>query len=165
MQLYSDVTSVNSGFVPDKIIKDSDTFRIKCLPYSKISAILYMYSLFCVFTLFYLILENMSTIVRKFCFPCYIWHYVTSFILCPFLCCHLLYLIIYLREVEQDRMGGISSSRGCFLLFSDYLVFFKWRPASFQGGLGYIIRGGFASFLVSLESPHPSGENSHPSGG
>ena len=40
VQLYSDVTSVNSVFVSDKIINNSDNFRIKCLSYSKISAIL-----------------------------------------------------------------------------------------------------------------------------
>jgi len=34
-----------------------------------------MCSLVSVFTLFYLILENMSTNVRKFRFPCYIWHF------------------------------------------------------------------------------------------
>ena len=37
---YSDVTSVNSVFVSDKTINYSDYFRIKCLFYSKISAIL-----------------------------------------------------------------------------------------------------------------------------
>ena len=67
----------------DKIINNSDNLRIKCLSYSKISAILCVP--FFVFTLFlfnlrkhvnnlYLILENMSTNVRKFRFPCYIWH-------------------------------------------------------------------------------------------
>jgi len=40
VQLYSYVTSVNSVFVSDKIINDSDNFRIKCLSYSKIRAIL-----------------------------------------------------------------------------------------------------------------------------
>jgi len=40
VQLYSDVTSVNSVFVPDKIINNSDKFEIKCLSYSKISVIL-----------------------------------------------------------------------------------------------------------------------------
>ena len=34
------VTSVNSVFVSDKIINNSDNFRIKCFSYSKISAIL-----------------------------------------------------------------------------------------------------------------------------
>ena len=33
-----------------------------------------MCSLVSVFTLFYLMLENMSTNVRQFRFPCYIWH-------------------------------------------------------------------------------------------
>jgi len=66
VQLYSYVTSVNLVFVSNKIINNSDDFRIKCLPYSKIIA------MFSVLALFYLILENMSTNVRKFRFPCYI---------------------------------------------------------------------------------------------
>ena len=52
VQLYSDVTSVNSVFVSDKIINNSDNIRIKCLSFNNPS--------FSVFTLFYLILENMS---------------------------------------------------------------------------------------------------------
>ena len=36
VQLYSDVTSVNLVFVSDKIIKNSDNFKIKCLSYGKI---------------------------------------------------------------------------------------------------------------------------------
>ena len=41
VQLYSYVTSVcNSVFVSDKIINNSDNFRIKCLFYNKISVIL-----------------------------------------------------------------------------------------------------------------------------
>ena len=52
------LSSVNSVFVTN-----SDNFRIMCLSYCKINAIL-----FSVFTLFYLILENMSTNVRKFRF-------------------------------------------------------------------------------------------------
>ena len=42
VQLYSDVTIVNSvfDFVSDKIVNNSDNFRINCLSYSKISAIL-----------------------------------------------------------------------------------------------------------------------------
>ena len=39
-KLYSDVTSVNSVFVSDTIISHSDDFRIKCLSYGEISAIL-----------------------------------------------------------------------------------------------------------------------------
>ena len=41
VQLYSDVTSVNSVFPSDKIIHNSDNFRIKCLSYSKKSTILF----------------------------------------------------------------------------------------------------------------------------
>ena len=44
--LYSDVTSVNSVFVFDKIINNSDNFRIKCLSYnSEISLIFCLYFL------------------------------------------------------------------------------------------------------------------------
>ena len=39
-QLYSDVKSVNSVFVFDKIINNSDSFRIKYLSGSEISVIL-----------------------------------------------------------------------------------------------------------------------------
>ena len=59
-----------------------------------------MCSLVSVFRLFYLILENMSTSVRKFSFPCYIWHLITSCIIGPFLFCHRLYLIIYLVRLS-----------------------------------------------------------------
>ena len=72
-------------YVPDKTVKNSDNFRIKCFSYSKISAILC--SLFPVFALFYLILENMSTNGRKFRFPFYVWHSWPRG-------CHLLNLII-----------------------------------------------------------------------
>ena len=40
--LYSDVTSVNFVFVSDKIINNSENFRIKCFSYSEISAILWV---------------------------------------------------------------------------------------------------------------------------
>ena len=40
VQLYSDVTSFNSAFVSDKINNNSDNFRIKCLSFYKMSAIL-----------------------------------------------------------------------------------------------------------------------------
>jgi len=39
VQLFSDVTSVNSVLVSDRIINNSDSFIIKCLSYSEISAI------------------------------------------------------------------------------------------------------------------------------
>ena len=64
---YSYVTSVNLVFVSQNII---DYFEIKFLSYGKMLEILC--SLFSVLTRFYLILENMSTNVRKFRFPCYI---------------------------------------------------------------------------------------------
>ena len=88
----STVTSVNLVFVSDKIVNNSVNLRIKWLSYSKISAILCVL-LLSVLTLFYLIMEIMSTNVRKFRFSCYIW---PSCIIDPYLCCHLLYLIIYL---------------------------------------------------------------------
>ena len=67
VQLHSDVTSANSVFVSDKIDNNSDNFRMKCLSYIKISVILcVLYFLFLNF--FYLILENMSTNVRKLVF-------------------------------------------------------------------------------------------------
>ena len=40
VQLYSYITSVNSVFMPDKIINDSDNFRRKSLSYSEKGAIL-----------------------------------------------------------------------------------------------------------------------------
>ena len=40
VQTYSDVTSDNSVFVSEKIVNNNDNFRIKCLSYSKISAII-----------------------------------------------------------------------------------------------------------------------------
>ena len=67
VQLYSYVTSANSFMCPTKILI---IVIIKCLSYIEITAILC--SLFSVFTFFNLILENMSTNVRKFSFPCYI---------------------------------------------------------------------------------------------
>ena len=45
-------------------------------------------------------------------------------------------------------MGGISYSRGCFLLFSGYLVFFKCRPDSFQGP--WVYHQGRICFLSGL---------------
>ena len=46
VQLYSDVTSVNSVFVSDKIIYNSDNFLLKCLSYSKTSNFMCFYFLF-----------------------------------------------------------------------------------------------------------------------
>ena len=45
----SDVTSVNSVFVSDKIINNSDYFRIKCLSCSKVSSI-WCVLFFCLYT-------------------------------------------------------------------------------------------------------------------
>ena len=57
------------SIVSDKSINNSDNFRIKCLSYSKINAILFF--ILC-FSNFLFNLENLSTNVRKFRFPCYI---------------------------------------------------------------------------------------------
>ena len=89
VQLYSDVTSVNLVFVSDKIIKNSDNFKIKCLSYSK--KFNFMCSLVSVFLLFYLIYENMSTNVRQF-------RFLVIFDTCDVMYnwfISLLYLIIY----------------------------------------------------------------------
>ena len=67
-----------------------------------------MCSLFSNFTLFYFILEIIATInVWKFLFPCYIWHLLTSCIIGLFLCCHLLYLIIYLVSTINDDFYSV----------------------------------------------------------
>ena len=55
------------------------------------------------FTLFYIIFENISTNVRKFRIPCYIWHLWRRVGL--FLCCHLLHLIIYLSFIKLQVMA------------------------------------------------------------
>jgi len=62
--------------------------------------------MFFIFVFFYLILEKMSANGRKFRFSFYIWH-LWRRVLCiidPFLCCHLLYLIIYLEEFNLNPM-------------------------------------------------------------
>ena len=66
----------------------------------------FMCSLFFVFTLFYLILENISTNVRQFCFPCKLVNLTSwSISLLPpvvlLYCCtvYLLYCIIYLKKL------------------------------------------------------------------
>jgi len=66
VQLYSYVRSVISVFASAKIINYSKNFRIKCLSYSKIIAILCV--LYFLFYIFYLNLENMLTKVRNFVF-------------------------------------------------------------------------------------------------
>ena len=58
-------------YVPaDKTIKNRDNLRIKCFSYSKISA--FLCSLFSVFALFYLILENMGLMGENFVFLFYL---------------------------------------------------------------------------------------------
>jgi len=90
VQLHSDVTSVNSVFVSDKIINSSANLDLSVKQVK-----FYVFFIFC-FTFFYLILENMSTIVRKFPFSLLYLTLVTSCKVGLFLCCLLLYLIIYL---------------------------------------------------------------------
>ena len=94
VQLYSDVRSVNSVFVSYKIINNSDNFRVKCLSYSEISAIL------CVlYFLFFHFLFDFGKHVKqceKISFSLLYLTLVTSCTIGPFLCCLLLCLIIYL---------------------------------------------------------------------
>jgi len=109
VQLYSDITSVNLVFVSDKIINNSDNFGIKWLFYGKI---------FSVFTLFYLILENMSTNVRKFLFPCLfdtcdVEYNLSISLLPPIVLDNLFALHILLRNSQKK------------LTFS-YKIFFQW---------------------------------------
>ena len=92
VQLYSDVTSVNLVFVSDKIINNGDNFRIKCLSYSKITTIFLIFY-------FYTFLFNLGKHVNQcetISFSVLYLTLVTSCIIGLFLCCHILYLIIYL---------------------------------------------------------------------
>ena len=90
--LYSDVTSVNSVFVCDKVINNSDNFRIKCLSHSKISAIkCILYFLF----LHFFIYSWKTCQLMWGNFLLYL-TLVTSRIIGSFLCYHLMFLIIYL---------------------------------------------------------------------
>ena len=70
-----------------------------------------MCSLFSVLTLFYLILENMTTYVRK----CLFSFIVTSCIISPFLCCHLLNLIIYLLPTNSKSFNPYLLESSFFL--------------------------------------------------
>ena len=95
VQLYSDVTIVNSVFVSDKIIKNSDYFIIKCLSYIKISAIKCI-----LYFLFYTFLFNLEKHVNYCETISFSLLYLTLVTLCiigSFLCCHLLYLSIWLQ--------------------------------------------------------------------
>ena len=66
------------------------TYRIKCLSYSKINAIL------CVLYFLCLNLGKHVSWCQKISFSLFYLTLVTSCIIGPLLCCHLLYLIIYL---------------------------------------------------------------------
>ena len=85
VQLQSDVTSLNSVFVSDKIFKSSDNLDLT------VNKCNFMCSLFSVFALFCLILENVKTIERKFSFSLL---YLTLVTWCQVVLCQ--YLIIYL---------------------------------------------------------------------
>ena len=67
VQLFSYVTSVNLVFVSDKINNNSDNFWEKCFILQENKCNL-MCSLFSVFTLFYLILENSKLMWANFAF-------------------------------------------------------------------------------------------------
>ena len=64
VELYSDVTSVDSVFVTDKIINSSD-FRKKCLSYSKISATLCVLN-FCFYTFLFNLGEHVNWYKKNF---------------------------------------------------------------------------------------------------
>ena len=84
----------------DKIINNSDNFRIKSLFYGEKVQ-------FCVLVIsFYTFLFNLGEHVNwweKISFSLLYLTLVTSRIICPFLCCHLLYLIIYLLYMRFHR--------------------------------------------------------------
>ena len=94
VQLYSYATSVNSVYVSNKIINNIDNFKIKCLSYSKISAVVCVLYFPCLHFLFNL--GKHVNYCEKILFSLLYLTLVTSCIIGPFLCCHLLYLIIYL---------------------------------------------------------------------
>ena len=98
VQLYYGVTSVNSVCMSDKIINNCNHFRINCLFYSK-KVQFYVFIIFC----FYTFLFNHGKHVKceKILFSLLYLTLVTSCIIGPFLCCHLLYLIIYLTEIKN----------------------------------------------------------------
>ena len=94
-------SQVLTQIVSDKIIDISDNFGIKSLSYSEKGAI------FCViYFLFLHFLFNLEKHVKlcdKISFSLLYLTLVTSCIIDPFLCCHLLYLIIYLVMVVPLR--------------------------------------------------------------
>ena len=94
VQLYFYVTSANLVFVSYKII--SDNFIIKCLAYSIINSMqFYVFFIFCVYTFLFNLGKHVNKYEKILFFLLYL-TLVTSGIIDPFLCCHLLNLIIYL---------------------------------------------------------------------
>ena len=106
----------------DKIVNDSDNFKRKSLSYSKISGIISC-SFFSVFTLFYLILENMSSVnlYEKILFFLLYLTLLTLCIIGTFFCCHLLYLIIYLDcsriRLQYTQYGSMQYSDNYIVLY------------------------------------------------
>ena len=97
---------LTSVCVSDKIINNSDNFRIKCLFFSKIRAILWvLYFLF--YTYFLFNLGKHVNWCEKISFSLLYLTLVTSCIIDPFLCCHLLYLIIYLEAFLNMNKNDI----------------------------------------------------------
>ena len=68
--VHSQYWCILTSQVSNKIINNSDN-KVLILQWNKSN---FVFFTFC-FTLFYLILENNSTIGRKCCLPCFIWHF------------------------------------------------------------------------------------------
>jgi len=134
VQVYSDITSVNLVFLSDKIFNNSDNFGIKCLFYGKISAILCSLY-FC----FYTFLFNLGKYVNwceKISFSLLYLTLVTSRKICPFLCCHLLYLIIYFKYTNPTNLF-IQHNRMSSYLYKIFVLLNSSRNAI------YILRVSF----------------------
>jgi len=83
----------------DKIINKSDNFKIKSLSYSDaILGVLYFLFLHFLFNL-----GKHVNQLEKMLFSLLYLTLLTSCIFGPFLCCHLLDLIIYLHQMSHDR--------------------------------------------------------------
>ena len=102
-------------YVSDKIINNSDNFRFKCLSCSKISAILFV--LYFRFYILHLILSKKCEKIS--CSLLYL-ALVTLCIIGPFLCYHLLYLIIYLLRTVLSSCRAYSWGEVKILLFTSY---------------------------------------------
>ena len=146
VQLFSDVTIVNSVFVSDKVlINNSDSLRIKSLSYSKISAIICVLYSLCLH--FFGILKNMSTNVRKFRFLVIfdtgdILHNWSISLLPPIVLYNLIkseycrsleytpraqFMLVLLFHVEEKRV-----KRKKFSCWEQIPCFFFWGGGTFQ---------------------------------